>query len=153
VPETAGQWGLCLSPLLLLPLLLLLRRRRFAVTEDFLVEMADRGFLKEISERHRWVWVVPSEHVERYEGRTLGGVDLRFMLRTADASESDVNDLMRRIGVQRPEAVLLAIARRTKRLCTEDPTLAVAARALGIDAYDSELFIEKFLDVEEKSDV
>jgi hypothetical protein len=114
VPETPSQWALCLSPLLLLPLLLLLRRRRFVVTEDFLVEMADRGLLKEISERHRWVWVVPSEHVERYEGRTLGGVDLRFMLRTADTSESDVNDLMRRIGVQRPEAVLLAVARRTK---------------------------------------
>jgi hypothetical protein len=123
------------------------------VTEDFLVEMADRGFLKEISERHRWLWVVPSEHVERYEGRTLGGVDLRFMLRTADASDSDVSDLMRRIGVQRPEAVLLAIASRTKRICTEEPTLAVAARALGIDAYDSDLFIEKFLDVKEKSDV
>ena len=151
IPETPAQWGLCLSPLLLLPLLLLLRRRRFAVTEDFLLAMDDRGLVKTLSEKHRWIWVVPREHVELYEGRTLGGVDLGFMLRTAEASESDVNELMRRIGVDRPTAVLLAIAQRTKALCTEDANLAVAARALGIDAYDAEAFIEKFLKESERT--
>ena len=151
VPETPAQWALCLSPLLLLPLLLLLRRRRFTVTEDFLIAMASADLLGEASERRRWRWIVPAEHIEKYRGRELGGVQLESMLKAERHSESDVNDLMKRIGVEREAALLLTIAKRTKSLCTEDAGLAVAARALGVDAYDTALFAEKFLASEERT--
>ncbi|MBE0417285.1 MAG: hypothetical protein IBX63_05930 [Coriobacteriia bacterium] len=149
-PETPTQWGLCLSPLLLLPLLLLLRRRRFTVTEDFLIAMASADLLEEAANRRRWRWIVPAEHFEKYRGRELGGVNLESMLTAEHHSESDLTDLMKRIGIEREPALILTIAQRTKTLCTEDPGLAVAARALGVDAYDSTLFAEKFLDTAER---
>lgn len=144
-PETPAQWALCLAPLLLLPLLLLLRRRKFAVTEDFLVALAAADMLEDAAGRTRWKWIVPAEHADRYRGRELGGVELEKMLTFETHSESDVTDLMKRIGIEREPALILTIAKRTKSLCTEDPGLAVAARALGIDAYDATLFAEQFL--------
>ncbi|MFU8891082.1 MAG: hypothetical protein ACNA76_05405, partial [Anaerosomatales bacterium] len=123
-PETPAQWGFCLLPLLLLPLLLLLRRRRFTVTEDFLIAMAAADTLEEAAERRRWRWIVPAEHMEKYRGRELGGVRLTTMLKAERHSESDVNDLMKRIGVNRETALVLTIAKRTKTLCTEDASLA-----------------------------
>jgi sugar lactone lactonase YvrE len=148
-PETPAQWALCLSPLLLLPPLLLLRRRRFTVTEDFLIAMAAAGQLEQAAERSRWRWIVPAEHIEKYRGREQGGVPLESMLTFEQHSESDVSDLMKRIGVEREAALVLTIAKRTKRLCTQDPSLAIAARALGVDAYDAALFAEKFLSGDE----
>ncbi len=145
LPETPSQWALCLSPLLLLPLLLLLRRRKFAVTEDFLVAMAEAGLLAEAASRKRWRWIAPEEHAATYAGRELDGVRLDEMITLVKHSESDVRDLMKRVGVTRDEALMLVLARTTKRLCTEDAALAVAARALGVDAYDARLFIEQYL--------
>ena len=151
-PETPAQWALCLAPLLLLPLLLLLRRRKFAVTEDFLIAMAAEDLLEQAASSRRWKWIVPAEHAEKYRGRELGGVELESMLTFEQHSESDVTDLMNRIGVEREAALILTMGQRTKSLCTEDPGLAVAARALGVDAYDAELFAEKFLRSEKQSD-
>jgi len=145
VPETPSQLALCLAPLLLLPLLLLLRRRKFAVTEDFLIALAAADRLEDAASRARWKWIVPAEHAEKYRGRELGGVELEKMLSFETHSESDVTDLMRRIGIEREPALMLTMARRAKSLCTEDPGLAIAARALGVDAYDAALFAEEFL--------
>jgi sugar lactone lactonase YvrE len=152
VPQTPTQWGLCLAPLLLLPLLLLLRRRKFAVTEDFLIAMAAADRLEEAASRTNWKWVVPAEHAEKYRGREIGGVELEKMLKFESHSESDVTDLMRRIGIDREAALVLTMGQRAKALCTEDPGLAVAARALGVGAYDAKLFVEKFLRSEKNSD-
>jgi DNA-binding beta-propeller fold protein YncE len=152
VPETPTQWGLCLAPLLLLPLLLLLRRRKFAVTEDFLIAMAAAGRLEEAAHRTSWKWIVPAEQAEKYRGRAIGGVDLEQMLTFEPHSESDVADLMKRIGVEREAALVLTMGQRAKALCTEDPVLAVAARALGVGAYDTTLFVEKYLRGDRKSD-
>lgn len=148
LPETPAGWARLLGPLLLLPpllLLLLLRRRKFAVTEDFLIALAAAGLLEDAANRSRWKWVVPEEHAEKYRGRELGGVDLEQMLTFEAHSESDVTDLMKRIGVEREAALMLTLGQRAKALCTQDAALAVAARALGADAYDAELFTEKFL--------
>ncbi len=145
LPEEPTEWWPCLLSLLLLPFLLLLRRRRFAVTEEFLVRMAETGRLREMADQRRWIWHAPQEHRSLYAGRELGGVKLDSFLKLVKHSESDVNDLMRRIGVERDPALMLVVAKTTRRLCTEDPALAVAARALGVDAYDARLFTEHFL--------
>jgi hypothetical protein len=131
----------------LLPLLLflLLRRRKFAVTEDFLIAMAAADLLEDAAGRARWKWIVPEEHADKYRGRELGGVDLEKMLTFEQHSESDVTELMKRIGVERDTALVLTMGKRAKALCTQDAGLAVAARALGVDAYDVGLFRDRFL--------
>lgn len=147
VPETPAGWAGCLAPLVLLPLLLflLLRRRKFAVTEDFLIAMAAADLLEDAAGRARWKWIVPEEHADKYRGRELGGVDLEKMLTFEQHSESDVTELMKRIGVERDTALVLTMGKRAKALCTQDAGLAVAARALGVDAYDVGLFRDRFL--------
>ncbi len=145
LPETPSQWALCLSPLLLLPLLLLLRRRRFVVTEEFLEEMASADLIGAMAEKKRWKWIVPAEEFSRYEGRELGGVALEELLTAEAHSESDARDLVDRIGVERPVAVLLVVAKRAKTLCTQDRSIAVVGRAQGIDVYDAHMFAERFL--------
>ncbi|HSL94818.1 MAG TPA: hypothetical protein VLA35_02710 [Thermoleophilia bacterium] len=152
VAERPALWPL-LALLLLLPLLLLLRRRRFVVTEDFLGAMAAAGLIGAMEagtrwswRRRRWRWIVPAEESARYEGRELAGVSLDALLTAWEHSESDVLDLMRRTALQRPVAVLLAVAARAKTLCTQDPELARTARSVGVDAYDARLFTERFLE-------
>ena len=153
----AGQpalWPL-LALLLLLPLLLLLRRRRFVVTEDFLEAMAAGGHVAAMEagmrwswKKRRWLWVVPAEEAALYEGRELGGVALDDLLAAWEHSESDVLDLMRRQELPRPTAVLLVVAKRAGALCTQAPALALAGRAVGVNAYDARGFGERFLDRE-----
>jgi len=155
IADVAAQpalWPL-LALLLLLPLLLLLRRRRFVVTEDFLETMAAAGLIGYMKagthwswRRRRWQWIVPAEDSARYEGRELGGVPLGDLLSTWEHSESDVLDVMRRTGLQRSAAVVLAVAQRARTLCTQAPELARAGRSVGVDAYDARRFTERFLD-------
>lgn len=149
LPESPSQWALCLSPLLLLPLLLLLRKRRFTVTEDFLEEMASADLIGQMAAKKRWKWIVPTEDFSRYDGRELGGVPLNELLTPEEHSESDVNELMARIGVERDVAVLLVLGQRTKTLCTQDRSLAMAGRALGVGVYDAQTFVERFFEKEQ----
>ncbi|MBS3957083.1 MAG: hypothetical protein KGZ40_06110 [Clostridiales bacterium] len=145
VPETPVQWAFCLSPLVLLPLLLLARRRRFVVTEEFLEQIAAAGLIGKMAERKRWRWIVPAEEFERYKGREINGVALGDLLTPEVYSDSDTKNLMDRSGVSHDVAALLVLARRAKTLCTQDPEIARVARALGIDAYDARLFAERVL--------
>ena len=151
ISEGPLLWPLLL--LLLLPLLLLLRRRRFVVTEDFLQTMAAAGLIGYMEAgthwawtRRRWRWIVPAEESALYEGRELNGVSLDELLTAEEHSESDARDIMERSGVGRSAAVLLAVAKRAGTLCTQASPLALTARALGVDAYDARLFVERFLD-------
>jgi DNA-binding beta-propeller fold protein YncE len=137
-------WPLLL-PLLLLPLLLL-RPRRFVVTEGFLQEMAAAGRMGDMEAQRRWKWIVPAEDFAGYEGRELGGVPLDRLLTPEEHSESDAKDLVNRLGVQRPTAVLLVVAKRARTLCTQAPSLALVGRDIGVDAYDARMFTERFLD-------
>ncbi len=155
IAEVTGRpalWPL-LALLLLLPLLLLLRRRRFVVTEDFLETMAAAGLIGYLEEgtrwswrRRRWQWIVPADDAARYEGRELGGVALDSLLSPWEHSESDVLDIMRKTGAQRPVAILLAVAQRAKVLCTQAAGLAQTARTAGVHVYDARRFTETFLD-------
>ena len=157
IAEVAGRpalWPL-LALLLLSPLLLLLRRRRFVVTEDFLEVMAATGLISYMEagmrwswRKRRWLWVVPAEESALYQGRELGGVALDDLLTAWEHSESDVLDLMRRHGLQRPTAVLLVVAKRAGTLCTQSPALALTGRTVGVAAYDARRFTERFLDRE-----
>ncbi len=144
VPKTAGQWVLCLGPLLLIPpIYLLLRRRRYVVTADFVDAMAEAGEIRTMV-RRRWLWVTPEADHAAYIGRVEDDVDLGELIRPEQHSESDADDLVRRLTILETDAILLSIAARHKRLCTQDPDVARLATLLGVDVYDRQRFLERY---------
>ncbi len=142
-PRTPLGWLLCLSPLLLLPLLLLLRRRRFAITEDFVDAMVAEGATPMFAER-RFRFVVPEEEHARYEGRIEDGIDLGERIEGEEYSPSDAQAIRERLEVAEPVSILLAVAQRTKGLCTEDEDLRKFALMLEIDVFDKDEFVQRF---------
>jgi len=142
-PETPAQWAICLSPLLLLPLLFLRRKRTFVVTEDFVNSMEAAGEIPAMNDR-RFRWVVPQADLPRYERRSIDGVALDDLIIGEAYSESDVNDLVAKTGIDRATAIVLTMAGRTGRLATEQQVLRELAEPLGVAVYSSVSFLEEF---------
>ncbi|MDP2401237.1 MAG: hypothetical protein Q8M66_04600, partial [Actinomycetota bacterium] len=142
-PSTPWQWALCLSPLALLPLLLLFRRRRYAVTGDFVEEMAALGKVG-VMDKRRIVWLVPEHLHERYIGRVEDDVDLGELIRAQAFSDSDARDLAAKREVTYDDAALLVLAKRAKHLCTEDVRIGSLARRLDINVLNAEEFLRRY---------
>jgi DNA-binding beta-propeller fold protein YncE len=142
-PETPTEWAICLSPLLLLPLLLLRRRRTFVVTEDFIDGMETAGEIPAMDDR-RFRWVVPQADLPKYAGRSVAGVALDDLIIGEAHSESDVNDLVAKTGIDRETAVVLTMAGRAGRLATEQQELREFAEPLGVAVYNRASFLEEF---------
>ena len=143
VPESPVQWGICLSPLLLLLIPLLRRRKTFVVTEDFVEGMALAEKLPLMNDR-RFRWTVPQADVLKYAGRVIDGISLDDLLIGEPHSESDVNELVEKTGIDRGTAVLLTMASRAGRLATEGDDLRVPAESLGVDVVNRAQFLERF---------
>jgi predicted nucleic acid-binding protein len=142
LPTTPSQWALCLSPLLLIPpIFFLLRRRRYAITPDFVDAMVFAEKV-DIMPRRRRKWVTPEGVWPAFDGRVEQDVDLGELISPQEHSDSDARDLMDRMGVSMEDAILLVVARRAKRLCTQDERIASLAGALEIEVFDAERFIE-----------
>ncbi|PKL74507.1 MAG: hypothetical protein CVV27_20160, partial [Candidatus Melainabacteria bacterium HGW-Melainabacteria-1] len=59
-------------------------------------------------------------------------------------SDTDARDLVERLGVAYDEAALLVVAKRAKRLCTEDIHLASFAGALEVEVLDTKRYIDRY---------
>ena len=143
LPKTTMGWLACLSPLLLLPLLLLLRRRIFVVAPEYMEAVIDAGLLQNMADMRRVRFVVPAEEWDAYSGRMVDGLDVGSVIQPEAYSETDARALMERLHIDRTEGVLLAMAERYKRLCTIDPRLAALAGALRVDVFDLSLLSGK----------
>lgn len=142
-PVTPFQWGLCLSPLLLLPLLFALRKRRFFATADF----AETAFASGLAPRlpafkRRWLMLEPE--LERVADLADGTVKAKELFNATEHSESDASVLVRRLEISDREAQVLSIAQRSRFFCTEDVELRRLARLLEIDVLNAEEFSERF---------
>ena len=133
----------CFLPLLLLPLLLVLRKKRFVATDDFIEAMIEAGQVSVMASGRRR-WVVPESSYQAWIGRVEGDIDLGELLKPEPHSDSDTADLIDKLGVAREEAVILAMAKRAKRLCTQDQNLARLGTLLGVDTYDRDRFLERY---------
>lgn len=141
IPRSTLPW--CFLPLLLLPLLLFLRKRSFVATDDFIEAMIAAGQVGTMPAGRRR-WIVPESAHPAWVGRVEGGVDLGLLLQPEPYSDSDVRDLIDKLAVAREDAVVLAMAKRAKRLCTQDEHLARMATLLGIDTYDRDRFLARY---------
>jgi DNA-binding beta-propeller fold protein YncE len=142
-PQTPLQWLFCLSPLLLLPLLLLTRRKRFFATADFVLAMyaAEEISLMPGGRRR---WFVTPEDYDELEGLSQGDISLGELLNSSEHSESDARALMQRFELDYPSAVTLSIAQRARVFCTESAELRRLARVVEIDVVNRVEFLERF---------
>lgn len=134
----------CLIPLPLLLVPFLFRRRRFMVTADFVEGMIVAGRVGDMANR-RWRWIATEETHQAFVGRVVDGVDLGDLLEPQAYSYSDASALAQKLGITMDRAGILAMAKRVKVFCTEDPELGRLAVLLNIDVYDRQAFGERFL--------
>lgn len=144
LPEEPVEWGLCLSPLLLLLLPLLRRRTGFLATEDFIEGMVAAGELPKMNDR-RFKWIVTEELYQKNIDRVVGEIRFDELLDGQPYSRTDVEEFIERSGADEQTAILLTMAERVGRLATEDATLGEAARALSITVVDRERFVRDFV--------
>lgn len=149
-PHNAIQWGYCLSPLLLLLLPLLFRRRRYFATHDFVETMfaADKIYTMP-SRRRRWT-VMPDDY-EALKGLSQGDVNLGELLSAAEFSESDAHSLKERYELSDELAAKMATAQRAKYTCTEDPEVRRLAKVLELDVMNAEEFLARFGTTDKKN--
>jgi hypothetical protein len=124
-------------PLLLIPLLWwATRRRTYAITVDSVEALLAAGRADVLTMR-RTRFVMRPEDQERYEGRFAGDVNLGHVLVAMPYSESDAAAVARRFEMTRDDATVLVLARRSRRIVTEDLSLAQLARGLSVDTLDA----------------
>lgn len=141
-PRTPAEWALCLSPLLLLPLLMLLRRRRYMATADFVEALVAMERADAMVQR-RVKWLVTEADYERLRGIVQGEVHMDRLLEPTPYSESDARALKERFEIGDTDAIVLSIAQRAKLFCTEDVDLRRIARVLEIDTVDHDEYLER----------
>ncbi len=132
--------------MLLLPLLLLLRRKvRIVVTPEFVAALERFEEIAAVAEHKRLKLVAPIEDRAVYEGREVEGVMLTELLTFEEYSESDAQSLVDRYRIEESVAALLALALRAKALGTDDNDLRLVAMLAEIRTVDVQEFRELYL--------
>ena len=142
-------WAWCLAPLLLLPLLLLLRKRKFLASREFVEGMIEVELLDAMPDKRR-KWFVLPETYEVFRGVTQGGVDLGDLFTEIEHSESDAVALKDRLEIDYGTAVILSVARRVKVFCTDDEELRRLAKLLEIETVNRAEYLERYAKIAEK---
>lgn len=143
IPRAPKNWGWCLAPLALLPLLLLLRKKRFFTTPDFVYAMVEHDQADLMPARNR-KWFVTLDDYELLKEVRQGDVDMSQLLHESEHSQSDVRNLMDKMEIPEDQAIVLSLAQRAKVFTTEDPELRRLAKILEVDVVNREEFIERF---------
>ena len=137
------NWAWCLVPLLLLPLLFLLRRRRFFAAADFVERMFQMEQTDLMNGRRR-KWITTQDQFDKIRELIGGDHEVFGILHVEEHSESDANAIQSKYEVQPEDAVILAVAQRCRWLCTESHELQRVATRMEIDVADALEFIKRF---------
>ena len=150
LPTTSTGWALCLSPLLLLPLLLLLRKRRYFATADFIKAMLAAEDAECMIQR-RTRWEVTPEDYELLRGFVQGAANMEELLHPVEYSESDATALRERYELDEREAIIMSVAQRSKLFCTESGEHRRVARVMEIPTMDHLEFIARYTAAEKRA--
>jgi hypothetical protein len=146
-PSTPAQWAWCLLPLLLLPLLLLFRKRTFMATPDFVRAMADADEIRTMPGGRRR-WVTHEDDLALIEQMTFGEDEARVVdvveFTGEPHSESDAHALQERLELDPELAKRMVVAKRSRVLCTEDLEMRRVARLLEVDVVNVAEFLDRF---------
>jgi len=142
IPTNNLAW--CLLPLLLLPLLLLARKKRFYATADFVETMLAREESQTLT-AGRWKWITNDSEYEKLLALETGDdLDLETLFEAVEYSESDVNALAEKYEIDRELAIKLAVAGRAKLTATEDEELRRLAKVLEYEVVNALEFVDRF---------
>lgn len=141
VPTEGWSRGLCLLPLLLLPLLFLLRRRRYVITPEFVTALVDVG-RADLLEKRRIRFIAPEGDKEIYAGREIEGLVLTKVIHFEHFSTTDVAAMRDKLRCTEREAIYVTMAERARALLSEE----VELRRLGIVAQVRVLDVQEFME-------
>jgi len=145
-PTSPAGWLACLSPLLLLPLLLLLRKVRFVVTPDFVEAMIAADEVQTFSKKRRLRLLAPEEDRPLYAGRVVGDIDLGDLIEFDAHSESDARAMGEKYALEERDAILISMASRVRGLATEDRELRRNAIVADVRAVNFDEYRKSYLD-------
>jgi hypothetical protein len=143
LPRLGQYWWLCLLPLLLIPLLIARRRRKFFATADFIHALEAAEELDLLTHGRR-KWLVTEEDYEQLKAVKQGEIDLEQVLEPTEYSESDARALMDKMEIELATAVVLTIAKRASVFCTEDIEYRRLAKVLEVDVVNRAEFLNRF---------
>lgn len=143
IPRAPKNWGWCLTPLALLPLLFFLRKKRFFTTPDFVYAMVGHEQADLMPARNRKWFVTLDDYAQLKEVRQ-GDVDMGQLLHEIEHSESDVRALMDKMEIPEDQAIVLSLAQRAKVFATEDLELRRLAKILEVDVVNRTEFLDRF---------
>jgi sugar lactone lactonase YvrE len=149
-PISARTAPWCLVPLLLLPLLLLLRKKEFFATADFVEVMIARDDADLMPHRRRQ-WRTSEAEYEKIKLLATESIDFGKLFKPTAYSESDVQTLVDKYELDREIAISLAVARRAKVACTESDELRRMSKVMEIDVVNAVEFVQRFSDRENKA--
>lgn len=142
-PLSPRNLAWCLLPLLLLPFLLLARRKQFYATADFVqtIMAMDESSMMTAG---RWRWTTnEAEHLTmlHFEDSEL---DIDTLFEPVEYSESDVKALVEKYEIPEDLAIKLAVAGRAKLVATQDSELRRMAKVLEYDVVNVSEFLDRF---------
>jgi sugar lactone lactonase YvrE len=143
IADVIPYWRWCFAPLLLLPLLLLLRKKRFHATKDFVDVMLEAEDVDTMPKRRRR-WIATESDYELIKDYVQDDINLGELFHPMEYSDSDMRSIMDKLEVDEETAIILAIAQRAHVFCTEDIDLRRFAKTLEIEVVDREEFLEKY---------
>ncbi len=145
LPKPSPWWALCLTPLLLLPLLLLFRKQLFFATPEFVDVMLARGQVYQMPHRRR-KWIVLQPTYDQFAGVCQDGVQLSELLEVTEYSASDAAALKEKYELTDEMAAVLAAAARARVVCTEDTEVRRMAKVMELDVVNADEYLERFAD-------
>lgn len=133
----------CLLPFLLLPLLLLLRKRRFFATAEFVERMIDLEQADLMPHRRR-AWIALERDYDLIKEMQYGDIDFGQLFEVTEYSESDARALIEKYEIDEITAQVLSTAQRAHVFCNEDTDYRRLAKILEIDVVDATEFVKRF---------
>jgi DNA-binding beta-propeller fold protein YncE len=143
LPKPSPWWALCLTPLLLLPLLLFFRKKLFFATPEFIDNMLARGEVYQMPHRRR-KWIVLQPTYDRFQGICQDGVELSELLEVTEYSASDAAALKDKYELSDEMAVTMAAASRARVVCTEDAEVRRMSKLMELDVVNCDEYLERF---------
>ena len=143
LPKPSPWWALCLTPLLLLPLLLFFRKKLFFATPEFVENMLARGQVYQMPHRRR-KWIVLQPTYDLFQGMCQDGVELSELLEVTEYSASDAAALKEKYELTDEMATTMAAASRARVVCTEDAEVRRMSKLMELDVVNCEEYLERF---------
>jgi len=142
-PITPRNLAWCLLPLLLLPLLLLARRKQFYATADFVQTMISMDEAATMT-AGRWRWTTNQAEYDLILQIETDELDLENLFEPVEYSESDVSALAAKYEISEELAIKLAVAGRAKLTATQDDELRRMAKVMEYEVASATEFLERF---------